>query len=815
MYSIIIKPINERVKESSCKIDFTECEKILKQKYPAKQFRILQINMENHNDKCLTDKVEYKIFDELGQEVNLSICKDVQIQIEYQIKDTSSLDIEKISIFKDKGIDIFNLEDKFFNDICYPYSDEESNSDMILSDRVSDIYQNYSICGDECKYNSIDLDKMSASCNCNVKQEVNTEIPKGNFKTYIKDSFDQFNFRIVRCFNQFFSFKGKVKNYGFWIFIIMIVLHIPLYILFFVKGMTAIIKFIFNEIESKGYKVSKNFMSNNSFKSKTDDSSKKSKKKKHKGNPPKKENNAHYYSSDDECDNRKKNQFFKKNQSFSKNTDINDNMNNHSEFEGNLGKLRYKNRFYIVNNKKSIESQNVSSINTLNNQSNFETSYKIKNQIKSKFYKDALDKPETPKKFNSSTRNIFIKYKDFIIPPDKKRSDKLIINNINDEDLLTVNSNIIFSKKVICLKKEKEDENENEYEKEIMSTEKSLKKGKYKYSKQKRKIKMNYIPTQFESGEFLKQTTETETKIIQKNKSKKKSKFNNNKKGKNMEADENITVDNKILNDKVHDEFPLILINANNTWSHTLKSNYILTNYNYEEAIKYEDRSFWRIFFIYLIAKENSLNLIFLKLPLELQPLRICIFILNYACDFSLNALFYLNDNISDRYHYKGHYKILFSLINNLAISIASSIATFVIIQAFQSLTHSSDKIETLFREEENLLKADKNYKVSDTTKMKIQNEIFKIIKCLKIKIIFFLIFEFSFLIFFFYYVTIFCQIYQNTQLSWLLDSILSYVLSISFTLVLSFLCSIFYKIALNNNRRILYRILIFIYNIN
>lgn len=132
-----------------------------------------------------------------------------------------------------------------------------------------------------------------------------------------------------------------------------------------------------------------------------------------------------------------------------------------------------------------------------------------------------------------------------------------------------------------------------------------------------------------------------------------------------------------------------------------------------------------------------------------------------------------------------------------------------------QCLTHSSNKIENLFREQEKLLKADKNYKVEETTKMEIQNEIVKILKCLKIKIIFFLIFEFSFLIFFLYYLTIFCHIYQKTQLSWLLDSILSYVISIVFTLVLSFLCVIFYKIALRNKARLLYRILVFIYNIN
>jgi hypothetical protein len=358
-----------------------------------------------------------------------------------------------------------------------------------------------------------------------------------------------------------------------------------------------------------------------------------------------------------------------------------------------------------------------------------------------------------------------------------------------------------------------EDEDEDEKENEIIRSEKDSKTKKVKVFKHKKKFKMNYIQTQLESNEFLKQNSEI--KEMKRKKSKKKSRFNSKKNKNNIETQENISVDNKILNNKIHDEFPLILINANNTWSHTLKSNYSLNNYNFEEAIKYEDRSFWRIFFIYLIAKDGSLNLIFLKVPLELKPLRICLFIFNYACDFSLNALFYLSQNISDKYHYKGHYKILFTLINNMTISLSSTVATFIIIHIFQSLTHSSEKIEGLFREQEKLLKEDKNYKVKDATKMEIQNEIVKILKCLKIKIIFFLIFEFSFLIFFFYYITIFCQIYQSTQLSWLLDSILSYVISILFTLVLSFLCTIFYKISVNNKRRILYRILIFIYNIN
>ena len=66
---------------------------------------------------------------------------------------------------------------------------------------------------------------------------------------------------------------------------------------------------------------------------------------------------------------------------------------------------------------------------------------------------------------------------------------------------------------------------------------------------------------------------------------------------------------------EINREFPLILINANNVESHEiLKSNHKLDIYNYNEAIKYENRTFLRIFFIYLISKDNLLNIIFLIL---------------------------------------------------------------------------------------------------------------------------------------------------------------------------------------------------------
>ena len=261
-------------------------------------------------------------------------------------------------------------------------------------------------------------------------------------------------------------------------------------------------------------------------------------------------------------------------------------------------------------------------------------------------------------------------------------------------------------------------------------------------------------------------------------------------------------------------EFPLIQVNANNNEKNEiLHSNHKLNIYNYDEAIIYEQRSYLRIFFIYLISKENLLNLIFFNPPLELKPLRFCIFIFNYTCDLALNALFYLSQNISDKYHYSGPNRIFFSLINNLTKSIASTIVGYILLFIFTSLSQSRDTIIKIFRTQDNLLKKDKTYKVDDETKIKISNEIEKILKCLKIKIICFVIFELLLSLFFFYYVTAFCHVYKSTQTSWLLDSLSSYIISFFITLILSLILAMLYKISVNYKINILYKISLLVYS--
>ena len=214
---------------------------------------MLQINIANEKENILVDQVEYKVFDENNVEMDLSICDNIEIPIEYKIKNISLLKYDEALNFKNMGVDVFDLNDRFFNDICYPYSDNDTSSDMILSDRVSDIYQNVSLCGSNCEYQSFNFKTNSSNCLCKIKKEINTQPEKGNFKTYIMSGFLQSNFGVIKCFHLVFSLKNKLSNIGFWIFGIMIILHIPIYIFYFKNGTKSMISFISKEMNEKGY----------------------------------------------------------------------------------------------------------------------------------------------------------------------------------------------------------------------------------------------------------------------------------------------------------------------------------------------------------------------------------------------------------------------------------------------------------------------------------------------------------------------------------------------------------------------------------
>ena len=128
---------------------------------------------------------------------------------------------------------------------------------MILNDRKDDIYINYSFCDKGCEYEEINLDSMTSKCNCEMKQDISKEPKEGNFKTYFASSFIYSNFGVIKCYHLVFGIKGKLKNVGFWLYAIITLLHIPIYIFYFINRTNKIVNYINSEMDYKGYKIKK------------------------------------------------------------------------------------------------------------------------------------------------------------------------------------------------------------------------------------------------------------------------------------------------------------------------------------------------------------------------------------------------------------------------------------------------------------------------------------------------------------------------------------------------------------------------------
>ena len=551
---------------------------------------------------------------------------------------------------------------------------------------------------------------------------MSNDAKKGNFKTYILNSFFYSNFGVIKCYKIVFRIKGKKENIGFWIFGSMILIHFPIYVLYFINGINPIQNYIKDEMKKNGYKVKKKHKECSSQIETTEGNLKEDKKVKSK--------------------NKNKSKFYKNN---------------------------FPPKKLVIYPDNEIENKVISSKDSLENKSDILSKDEdIKSDIVNK------DEPITIKntnfiiknkdiKFNSTYNNNNISYKE-------NKNKELKINQNN-----TMNSEKLKRYKILKTKKK------NNLLSEITNDVMSL--GTYDGNIKKRKDKKKNH--NFE--------TNSAKEII------------------DYMKDDKTQTDIKNKNNR---EFPLILINADNKGCYNpLQSNYILNNYNYNEAIIHDNRTIWRIFFIYLISKDNILNVIFINPPLELKSLRIIILIFTYSCEFALNAFFYLSNNISDNYHYKGTYKLLYSMINNAIISLVSTLVSFIILFFFQSLSQSSNKIKNLFREQEKLLKEKKEYKVKNNIKIEIQNKIKNILKCLKKKIILFIIFEILTMLIFYYYIIAFCHVYKSTQLSWLLDGFISYIISFAIIFGLSIIFSILYKIGIVYKKNILYKICILFYS--
>ena len=250
--SILIYPTDSKLLTNKTHINFMDCESLLKFHHNLSNDSIItffQMEISNKNDHSLTNQVEYQVFDEQKNQLDLSVCNNSKINIFYGIKNNSNLDVTLINSFKDNGINIFNISDDFFNDVCYPYTD--NGKDIILEDRIKDIYQNFTLCEEGCSFEDIDIFNMLIACQCSIKENMTTIIKE--IKEEAAEKISSLNFEIAKCYNLAFSMEGKMNNIGFWILSFCFLLHIIFLIIYSCNGIKPVKDYIFNEMTKYGY----------------------------------------------------------------------------------------------------------------------------------------------------------------------------------------------------------------------------------------------------------------------------------------------------------------------------------------------------------------------------------------------------------------------------------------------------------------------------------------------------------------------------------------------------------------------------------
>ena len=127
-------------------------------------------------------------------------------------------------IMESKGIDIYNKEDPFYNDICFLFTSNYSR-DVTIEDRRAYYYPHTSFCEDNCTLISLDFDNWKVKCNCSLKTTYSKEIkPNNTTQSLTKKKVE--NVKALGCLDTIFNETIFTKNIAFWVFSIVTAVQI-------------------------------------------------------------------------------------------------------------------------------------------------------------------------------------------------------------------------------------------------------------------------------------------------------------------------------------------------------------------------------------------------------------------------------------------------------------------------------------------------------------------------------------------------------------------------------------------------------------
>ena len=125
------------------------------------------------------------------------------------------------------------------------------------------------------------------------------------------------------------------------------------------------------------------------------------------------------------------------------------------------------------------------------------------------------------------------------------------------------------------------------------------------------------------------------------------------------------------------------------------KSDEDLQDMDYEHAIIYDKRSYWRIYRAFLLETQIILATFFTENYLTLFVIKLSFLVFSFQISFFLNAFFYTDEYISDAYHNDG----VLDFFSGLPKSIYSLLVTMVITNLLNILSNSKGELTKVIRQ--------------------------------------------------------------------------------------------------------------------
>lgn len=236
---------------------------------------IVKYDLAEKTNGSTINPVEFKVVNsKTGQEIPLDACDDNSIVISYPLMNILNSFVTEANTLRSleeenkknlnlrekflKGkeiyidneeIDSFDLSNKLYTDICYPF--KMNGKDLILEDRLNYLYPFSSFCESNCIYNKTDFISERVYCSCNPKDQINFERNlelMNNNPDMAKIQKDQ-KASILKCLGKISKIS---KNVGFFYGLFIILAEIAMCILTFLYSYKVFLMKINRKFDIKG-----------------------------------------------------------------------------------------------------------------------------------------------------------------------------------------------------------------------------------------------------------------------------------------------------------------------------------------------------------------------------------------------------------------------------------------------------------------------------------------------------------------------------------------------------------------------------------